>query len=298
MSIAILDGALGTELQRWGARMDAPLWSAHALIDTPEIVADVHAEYLRAGANVITTNTFRTHARNLAAAGREHEAEMLTRRAVTIALGAREQVLRTHADAAKARVAGSVSPLEDSFSPDRSPDYARAKAEHTTMARTLVDAGVDLLLIETMSCVHEAVAAAEAASGLGVPVWLAIVGREDGNLLGGESTDDLIAALAQPGLDVDALLVNCTDIAYVDATLSALRASLAKAERTDLTVGAYPHTGRHDPETGFRTHACTRDEFAAKLSVIARRHELGIVGSCCGSTPAWTAELKRRLDLG
>ncbi|TPV95844.1 MAG: homocysteine S-methyltransferase family protein [Myxococcales bacterium FL481] len=292
----LLDGALGTELERRGARMDAPLWSAHALIDAPEIVADVHAEYLRAGADVVTTNTFRTHARNLAADGRAGEAEELTRRAVAMAIGARVQVAATHPRAKAARVAGAISPLEDCFRPDESPQNMAAFNEHATMARTLVEAGVDLLLIETMSRVDEAIAAVSAASGFGVPVWLAVVGRDDGRLLGGETFAALVDSLAAHELNVDALLINCTELGIVDRLLSTLRACLP-AEGAPA-IGTYPHTGRNDPDVGFQTHATTPIDFARQVSDLAQTHGLDIVGSCCGSTPVWTAQLRECLDHG
>ena len=65
----ILDGATGTELDRRGVDVTLPLWSARALVDAPEVLEEVHADYLRAGADVIVTNTFRTHERSLARAG-------------------------------------------------------------------------------------------------------------------------------------------------------------------------------------------------------------------------------------
>lgn len=288
----ILDGATGTELERRGARMSAPLWSAHALLDDPGLVRRVHLEYAEAGAQVLTTNTFRTHARNLAAGGLADRAAELTTLAVRLAIEARDVFTRTHPDGAGIRIAGAISPLEDCFRPADSPG-AGAGPEHRAIARQLVDAGADLLLIETMARVDEARAAVLAAQDLGRPIWLAVVARADGRLLAGEPLTELLTALAD--LDLQALLLNCTDLAHLGVALPALVE--AAASRPDLWLGTYPHTGHHDPVRGWQTHAVDAEAFAAQLT----RHAedlpaISLLGACCGSTPAWISALARRVQ--
>jgi homocysteine S-methyltransferase len=284
----LLDGAMGTELQRRGARMDAPLWSAHALVEAPAIVRDIHLDYLRAGAQVITTNTFRTHARNLAAANLQDRAAELTGLAVRLAREARDLLAEGDpAAASAARIAGSLSPLEDCFRPADSPGSC-AGPEHRRTAEALAAAGCDLLLIETMGRTDEAVAAVSAAAGLGLPIWLAVVARADGRLLAGESFSTLVAALA--GLPVQALLINCTELGHLPAAIPAL----VEAAPKDMLLGTYPHTGRQDP-AGFVPHATDAEAFADELAAWTARAPLAIVGSCCGSTPEWTAALAARL---
>lgn len=285
----LLDGAMGTELQARGARMDAPLWSAHALVEAPALVREIHLDYLRAGAQVTTTDTFRTHARNLAAAGLHDRAAELTRLAVRLAREARDRLADDDPDAAAAaRIAGSLSPLEDCFRPADSPG-GRAGPEHRRTAEALAEGGCDLLLVETMGRSDEAAAAVAATAELGLPVWLAVVARADGRLLAGESFRELVAALA--GLPVQALLVNCTELGHLPAAIPAL---VDAAGPTDMLLGTYPHTGRQDP-AGFVTHATEAAAFADALREWTRRAPLAIVGSCCGSTPAWTAALAERL---
>ena len=287
----LLDGATGTELERRGARMSAPLWSAHALLDDPALVRQIHLEYAEAGAQVLTTNTFRTHARNLAAGGLADRAGELTTLAVRLACEAREAFTRTHPDGASIRVAGSISPLEDCFRPADSPG-ADAGPEHRIIARQLVDAGADLLLVETMGRIDEARAAVLAAQHLGRPVWLAVVARADGHLLAGESLADLVAALAD--LELQALLLNCTDFAHLPVALPALVA--AATPRPELWLGTYPHTGHHDPQRGWLTHAIDAESFAAQLAAhAAALPAISLLGACCGSTPAWIAALARHI---
>src|SRR4029453_3370540 len=107
----LLDSAMGTELQRRDADTKLPLWSAAALVRDPELVWTIHSDEVSAGADILTANTFRTHARSLAKAGlAERSGE----------LGALAVQLAHQAAAAPGRdifVAGSLSPLEDSFPP-------------------------------------------------------------------------------------------------------------------------------------------------------------------------------------
>ena len=284
----LLDGATGTELERRGARMTAPLWSAHALLEAPDVVQQIHLDYLRAGAQVVTTNTFRTHARNLAAADLQHRAAELTHRAVALARAAREQFTREHPGGQHTRIAGAISPLADCFRPEDSPGAAAAP-DHRAMATQLAAAGCDILLAETFSRVDEARAAVSAAQGLGRPIWLAVVARHDGKLLTGESLPDLLAALAD--LELQALLINCTDLQHLGAALPALLAT-----DRDLLLGTYPHTGHHDPAHGWQTHATDAATFAAQLTTLVHAHpRLSLVGACCGSTPEWIADLASHL---
>ncbi len=103
----LLDGATGTELQRRGVDTSLPLWSARALLDAPGVLQTIHADYIAAGADIITTNTFRTHRRTLTRAELGARTRELTQLAVKIAREAARQVDR------EVFVAGSISPLED-----------------------------------------------------------------------------------------------------------------------------------------------------------------------------------------
>jgi S-methylmethionine-dependent homocysteine/selenocysteine methylase len=156
--ILLLDGATGTELGRRGVDITLPLWSARALLDAPDVLAEIHREYLEAGAGAVTANTFRTHRRSLAKAGLGDQAPALTRRAVEIARAARD------AHRPEALVLGSVAPLEDCYEPWLAPEAAACRAEHAEIVGHLLEAGADGILIETMNNLTEARAAADAES--------------------------------------------------------------------------------------------------------------------------------------
>ena len=286
---------MGTEIERRGAPMELPLWSAQALLDDPALVRAIHRDYLLAGAQVITTNTFRTHARDLRQAGRDDQAKRLTQLAVHLARQARDEATSEYPDLHRVAIAGSMSPLEDCFAPERSPVRARALPEHREIAEHLAEAGVDLLLIETMGRIDECCAAIEAAATTGLPLWLSVVGRSDGRLLGGESFDALARALR--GLPVQALLINCTQLSDLPLVVPALLAAIAQTtEATPLACGLFPHTGHNDPKRGWQTHTSDPESFAESLFAELQAHPaLQLVGSCCGSTPEWTRALRDRV---
>jgi homocysteine S-methyltransferase len=179
--LIILDGAMGTELERRGVDTSTPIWSAKALLDRPDVVEQVHRDYIDAGAEVITTNTFRTHRRNLENIGLGDQAARLTALAVEIARRA------VNASGKQARVAGSISPLEDSYSTNNPSTREEYFHEHEEMARNLAVAGVDLLLIETMKYIVEAEAAAEAAGKTGLPFGVSFICKPESRMLSGES---------------------------------------------------------------------------------------------------------------
>src|SRR5262245_28162111 len=143
----LLDSAMGTELERRGARSQLPLWSAWALVEAPSLVLAIHRDDIEAGADILTANTFRTHRRSLQKGGKARRTEELTEQAVTLARRAAGESPRP------ILVAGSLSPLEDCYRPDLVPEDGALWQEHGQQARLLAEAGVDLILAETHNTV-------------------------------------------------------------------------------------------------------------------------------------------------
>ncbi len=276
--VVIFDGALGTELERRGVPAPEPLWSAHALLDHQDIVREIHAEYVRAGAEVITANTFRTNERAVDRAGLAGQAETLTRRAVALACEACEAADRP------VWVAGSISPVEDCFSPWLVPDDDALAREHGLLAGWLAAAGADLILVETMNTVREALAATRAAVATGLPALVSFVCGADGRLLSGELLTDAVAAVAPLG--PDALLVNCVPAPHVAVAFREL------AARSPVPAGAYGNLG---PPVAADRWQLEEEITPARYGALARDWvALGarIVGGCCGTTPAHIAALR------
>jgi S-methylmethionine-dependent homocysteine/selenocysteine methylase len=276
----LLDGATGSELQRRGVDTRLPLWSAAALWTAPKVVAAIHGEYVAAGAEVVTANTFRTRARTFAQAGRSDAARDWTRRAVELARasGARH-------------VAGSLAPLEDCYSPALVPDDAALADEHEAFARDLAAAGVDLILCETMNTTREALAAARAATATGLPTIVSFVCDTDGRLLSGESVADAAAALL--ALPVVALAINCTPTAALARPLQ----ELLDTVRGRVRCGAYGNVGRTDAIEGFRCTGEFDAEAYARVAMAWVEQGAWLIGGCCGTGPEHIRELRKRIDV-
>lgn len=288
--VVVLDGAIGTEILRRDVT-----WADHQLLKRPDVVRSIHADYLAAGADVISTNTFQLtrrgfvqhfkdleHMRHIGADDLETRWATLLTAGVRLAAEARAQAGLT----GQAAVAGAMTTLEWCFRPDLAPDMEQAYAEYLDVARVFAEAGCDLLLIETVNSVAEAVAAARAARTVSLPYWIAFVPDQTGKLFSGETLAEATAALAP--LHPDALLVNCAPPADVSVGLAEL------VKSATAPTGAYPHIGRFDPPEWLFT-----DEYPPPRYVDLARDWLNqgalIVGGCCGTTPDHIAALAHAL---
>ena len=200
MTTKLLDGPMGTEIDRRGGDTSLPLWTARALIETPELVKAIHTDYILAHADIITTNTFRTKDYTFVQAGLEPQGEKLTQLAVKLAMEAAKELK------SNTLVAGSISPVDDCYSPLLVPPDEILIEEHTKMVQWLVDGGVDILLIETMNLIREIDVAVGCAEDSNLPIWLSVTCDEIGNILSGEKIATFIENYETR---VDILMINC-----------------------------------------------------------------------------------------
>lgn len=263
MSVVLLDGPLGTELERRGIETPAPGWSAYAIDCAPEIIAAIHRDYAAAGATVHTANTFRTKRRQFP----DRWAELATK-AVAIA---RSSVPRSH------RVAASLAPLEDCWRPDLSPAADVARAEHREVAKVLADAGADILLCETFAHEGEAAIAVDAASRTGKETWVALTAGPEGDLLTPDRMKEVARVCIEAGATI--VLVNCTPPDRVLAFLSAVSEHAAK-------TGCYANDG-----------AISVDEYVQHASSWLGLGA-GVLGSCCGTGPSHIIEMNAKFIVG
>lgn len=271
--IVLLDGATGTELQRRGVPTSPPLWTAEAATQDPETLVDIHREYLEAGADIVTANTFRTTPYTLRKLGRGEDAHVFTRRNVDLARRACEQ-------AGHGLVAGSMAPLEDCFHPERVPPGDVLLREHAAQAHRLKACGVDLLLVETMNTAREAHDAALGAVETGLPVLVSFIldPAGQGDLLDGEELDVAWAHIRP--LPVAGFLVNCTPPEVVTAALEQMH-----WRGETRPIGAYANFGC---ETSSGTWEPDVHTPPAEYGRLARTWvQLGarLLGGCCGTTP-------------
>jgi S-methylmethionine-dependent homocysteine/selenocysteine methylase len=285
----LLDAAMGTELARRGADTRPPLWSARALRTAPDLVRTIHAENVAAGADVLTANTFRLHARNVEREPGgfflENKKEGALGDPVVLALS-----LAREAAAASDRaifVAGSLAPLEDCYRPDLVPDDPTLVREHRVMAEALAEAGCDLILVETMNAIRELLAATRAALATGLPVVASMVTDGAGRLLSGELVQEAARALLSLAPIPAAIGVNCVPARLIGDDLARLRAA---APGVPLSV--YANTGRAlDEAAGLFTDPVAPDAYARLAAGWLAGGGVALLGSCCGTTAAHTAAL-------
>ncbi len=216
--VVLMDGGMGQELRRRGLTGGPQgLWSANALLQAPATVLEVHRDYIRAGARIITTNTYSTKRPRLDDAGIGDRFEALNRLACELACQARDEQGRD------VLIAGSLAPLYGSYRPDLVRPFAEMEPLYREQAEILAPY-VDLFLCETMSSAAEAQAAACGAASTGKPVWVAwtLDDRGEGRLRSGESVSAAAAAL--DGVPVSGLLANCCAPESITAAMPELAA--------------------------------------------------------------------------
>jgi S-methylmethionine-dependent homocysteine/selenocysteine methylase len=280
----LLDGATGTELARRGVDTGLPLWSANALLTEQgmRILKQIHVDYLNAGAEIITADTFRTHVRALAPSGNGKRAFELTQRAVEIA---REAIAEATGDTPRF-VAGSISTLEDCYKPDLVPPEDECRAEHSERVHHLIECGVDLLLLETFNTIREAIVAAKLATITGTPVVVSFVCNPAGSILSGETLTEAAGQLLPLG--IVALGVNCGPTPDLAKPLAELRAVCGP----DFPLIAYGNIGYPDDQVGWVN---TDAEDPVAYCQHAVDWPVKIIGGCCGTTPAHISQLKAEL---
>jgi S-methylmethionine-dependent homocysteine/selenocysteine methylase len=285
----LLDAAMGSDLDRRGLPTTLPLWSAIGLIERPDLVQAVHRDNLEAGADIITTNTFRSTVRTLRKAGLdESEAARLDRLAVELAQAARSESGRSDV-----LIAGSIAPLDECYDPTFETADDVALAEHLEQASNLAAAGVDFLMIETMPTIREAVVTTRAALQTGLPVTVGFVcalaaDTGEASLMSGESLAEAVEALRP--YPVAMIFANCAAPPVITSALRQVR------ELTDLPFGGYANVGQVDDEVGWNPAGALRGD--AYAAAAAEWLELGarVIGGCCGTHPEHTRALRRLLD--
>jgi homocysteine S-methyltransferase len=287
--ITLLDGSIGQELVKRSGDRATPLWSTQVMIDHPDLVRDVHATYFDKGATVATANTYAVLRDRLARVNLEHEFENLTHTAMRTATAARDA-------AGFGKVAASLGPLNASYRPDIFPEPAVAAEKYAEIVSLIKDTA-DLILIETVTSVDHAEGTLRAATGQGLPVWLAVsVDDFDGTRLrSGEPLTDLRPTIEkhQP----DAILINCSRPEVVADTIEVLK-TFGKP------CGAYAN-GFTKISEGFLQDFPTVDaleqrkdldpEAYAEFAMGWVNQGATIVGGCCEVGPDHIEELARQL---
>ncbi|MCH2567989.1 MAG: homocysteine S-methyltransferase family protein [Pseudomonadales bacterium] len=170
----LLDGAVGAEVERFGGKMDSAAWCGLATETHPDVVRHVHAEYLRAGSDIVTANTFANCRHVLDSVGKGDDASDITKRAVELVCEAIDEVSPDRPIAVAGSMSNTMAWIPGTFSTDETyvPSPNQQSANYREQAEALAEAGADLIVLEMMSDVDNASRLAEAASTVGLPVWI------------------------------------------------------------------------------------------------------------------------------
>ncbi len=274
--IIIGDGAMGTMLQACG------LSSGHApeewIISRPEMILKVHQDYIKAGSQLIEANTFGANRIKLKAAGLENSLRDINKKAVELARRA----------AGYRIVAGAVGPTGKLMKPYGELSFSEAKEVFQEQIEIQAEAGIDVVIIETMSDLQEIKAAVIAAKKVGLPVIAQMTFNEDQVTLFGSPPE--VVAVVLDGLGVDLIGVNCTP--GVEKTLPLIR---KMAETIDKPLSVHPNAGLPRLQGGQVDYPETPEDFSRFV-----RHFLDnnvrLIGGCCGSTPEFIKQIKEEVN--
>lgn len=277
----VLDGGTGTEIQRHGVPMDDEVWCAAANLSHGPAVRAVHQDYIRAGADVITANTYASSPLTFSYLGREDEIEPIDRAAIQLAREAVEQA--GHPPVAVAGSCSVMPPVARGTDriDHREWDPKRIRPLYEKKTGVLADAGCDLIIMEMMRDLEVSLWATEAAVATGLPVWVGIsVERgESGEIVSFSNHKWPLAELVQ-GLmatGANAALVMHNEMSITDEALEIIRSTW------DGLMGAYPEAGHFEMPTWV-----FRDLSPREFADAGRRWRAAgatVLGGCCGVTP-------------
>jgi methionine synthase / methylenetetrahydrofolate reductase(NADPH) len=279
----LADGAMGTVLHERGVAIDAAFDELN--LTRPDLILDVHRAYVSAGAELIETNTFGANRYKLAEHGLESRVADINRE------GAKLAKLATMYAPHKVFVAGSVGPLGIGIAP-----YGRLKIEDAHAAfleqiRALAEGGVDLIILETFSDVHEVAEALSAAreTAPDLPVVAQMTFTADDRTMLGYLPGRVARELTDAGADV--IGVNCSG---GPAQIARILMAMEQAE-PEGRFSAMPNAGLPESVGGRMMYPATTTYFA-DYALTFKALGASIIGGCCGTTPEHIAAMRSALD--
>ena len=277
----LADGAMGTELHRRGDHPFDGCFEQLNLIE-PDLVRQIHLDYIEAGAELIETNTYGANQIRLEQHGLAHAVQEINQRAVELAQEAQRLTGQ------RVWIAGAVGPLGKPLAPMGPISHSQARAAFQEQAQALVEAGVDLLILETfpsLAEIREAIAAAQSVSD--TPIIAQLTFTQEGHTPAGDTPEEVVEALTPLGLA--AIGANCSV-----GSEPMLRVIEEMASRSTTPLSALPNAG-------FPTYVEGRFVYLSSPSYMAgyaaRMLDAGgaIIGGCCGTTPEHIAAMREAL---
>ncbi|MCC6791380.1 MAG: bifunctional homocysteine S-methyltransferase/methylenetetrahydrofolate reductase [Thermomicrobiales bacterium] len=285
--VLLMDGAMGTMLHSAKVGIDDCFDQLN--LTRPELVGSIHRAYLAAGADIIETNTFGANRFRLEGFGLGDRVRDINFRAVRLAREARE------ISGSSALVAGSVGPTQRTMEPYGSATASEVGDAFREQIEALLEGGVDLLVIETISDLAEMVAAVEAARAVSdLPVVALMTFAEDGSTVAGNRVEEVVSTLLRTGADV--IGANCSvgpqRILPVAESMLSLIDELGERH---VPIATVPNAGWPARVAGRVIYPSSPD-YLARFAIDAVDAGVKLVGGCCGTTPEHIAAMRAALD--
>lgn len=293
--IIVLDGATGTELQRRGAPMDPAAWCGPATLENDHILTAIHRDYIDAGSDVVTANTFAASKIMLKAAGLADRSDEIVMRATEAALKARSLTGKAHVV-----VAGSLShmvPVAEGTAkvdPSKIPSDAEISDAFHSVAHALKRAGAELIMLEMMYEPKRTKLAVEAALSTGLPVWFGMSARRgrDGQVKAFHHLEDLpISDIVKliPSQGIDAVGVMHTGAEVISDTIAEIKKLYSGP------IAAYPDSGYFEMPDWKFVDIIPPDRYGAFVRQWLKEG-VQMIGGCCGLGLDHIREAKRAAD--
>jgi len=264
----VADGAMGTELYARGVFINRCFDELN--VSSPDMVRDVHKQYVKAGAEILEANTFGANRMRLAAFGLAEKLQEINQAGVRLAREAAGDAVY---------VAGAIGPLGVRIEPLGSTSFAEAREVFREQAQALVEAGVDLLILETfsdLSEIREAIFAAREVAGPDMVIVAQVTIDDNGNMPGGATPEIFTRRLDEWPADVIGL--NCS--VGPKATLETIERMMQYSRKP---VSAMPNAGLPAVVEGRKMYLCS-PEYMAQYARRMLWAGVKIVGGCCGTT--------------
>ncbi len=287
-SVVIVDGGLGTELEKRGCDLNTPLWSSRLLLSEPETIAAVHTAYLEAGADCLITASYQASYEGFMPLGlSEKQTTKLLISSVSLACRARDVFWENTDQKSRPRplVAASIGPY-GAFLADGS-EYrgnygittAALQSFHRKRMRTLIEAGPDLLACETIPCLAEAEVLADLLQEFPqVCCWMSFTARDAEHISSGEGLGQCVEYLEKYP-QIAAIGINCTAPRHVEPLLAILRT------KTDKPIIVYPNKGGHYGPTATTRIRDDKEISYKERSRLWFQQGARLIGGCCNTTP-------------
>ena len=272
----LLDGATGSNLFVMG--MPRGICSEEWILDHPDVLVELQKAYVEAGSQILCAPTFGANRFNLSSHGLGAQVEEMNHELVKISKKAVD---------GKAYVAGDVTAIVKMIGMSPEATYEKAMERYKEQKRYLVDAGVDVILMETMTSMDEAMAALEAAQQVcDLPVLCSMTIDADGSIYAGGHIFEAAETLQEMG--ADAVGINCS---VGPEQLVSIVEGLN--QRLHIPMIVKPNAGMPKiSDTGEASYDMTPERFGRSMKVLLEKGAK-IVGGCCGTTPDYIRELKK-----